>query len=94
MPRSVNATRLEGLVSLIGVLASGGGLDPVKILMKSIRVQGIFVGSRQMFEEMNRAVIVSRLRPIIDKAFPFAQAREALAYMESGAHFGKIVLKF
>ena len=62
--------------------------------MKAVHMQGIFVGSRQMFEEMNRAIAMNSLRPVIDKTYPFAQAREALNYMESGAHFGKIVIRF
>jgi NADPH:quinone reductase-like Zn-dependent oxidoreductase len=92
LAKSVNATRVEGLVALIGVLASGGGLDPMRVLMKSIRLQGIFVGSRRMFEEMNKAIAVNRLKPVIDKTFAFDQAREALESMKAGSHFGKIVI--
>jgi NADPH:quinone reductase-like Zn-dependent oxidoreductase len=61
--------------------------------MKSVRLQGIFVGSRRMFEEMNRAIALSKLQPVIDKVFPVESVQEALQYMESGSHFGKIVLK-
>jgi NADPH:quinone reductase-like Zn-dependent oxidoreductase len=61
--------------------------------MKSIRVQGTYVGSRQMFEEMNRAIALHQLRPVVDRVFPFAEAPEALRYMESGSHFGKICLR-
>ena len=93
LPKSVNAARIHGLVSMIGVLASGSGLDPTRVLMKSIRVQGILVGSRRMFEDMNHAITVNRLQPAIDRTFSFGQAREALEYLESGSHFGKIVLK-
>ena len=92
LPKSVNAARIGGIISMIGVLSSGGGLDPIKILMKGIRLQGIFVGSRRMFEDMNRAISANRLKPIIDKTFPFEKAREALEYMASGSHFGKIVI--
>ena len=92
LAKSVHATRVGGLVALIGVLASGGGLDPMRVLMKSIHLQGIFVGSRRMFEEMNRAITVNRLKPVIDKTFAFAQAREALESMKTGSHFGKIVI--
>jgi NADPH:quinone reductase-like Zn-dependent oxidoreductase len=94
LPRSLNAVRTGGDISVIGVLAGGSGLDPARLLMKSVRLQGIFVGSRQMFEEMNRAVALHQMHPVIDKTFPFDQAREALAYMEKGLHFGKIVLTF
>ena len=92
LPKSLNVVRTGGDISVIGVLAGGSGLDPVRLLMKSVRLQGIFVGSRQMFEEMNRAIALHKVRPVIDKTFPLEQAREALAYMEKGLHFGKIVL--
>ena len=67
--------------------------NPMPILMKNVCVQGIFVGTREMFEAMNRAISQHRLRPVIDRVFPFAEARAALSYMESGAHFGKIVIR-
>ena len=94
LPKSLNAVRMGGGISMIGVLAGGSGLDPARVLMKSVRLQGIFVGSRQMFEDMNRAIALNGLRPVIDRIFSFEKAREALEYMESGSHFGKIVLKF
>jgi NADPH:quinone reductase-like Zn-dependent oxidoreductase len=93
LPRSINATRMEGLISLIGVLARGDGVDPMKILMKGLRVKGILVGSREMFEQMNRAITESNLKPVIDKTFAFDQVAEALKYLESGSHFGKIVIQ-
>jgi NADPH:quinone reductase-like Zn-dependent oxidoreductase len=92
LAKSVNATRTEGTVYVIGVLASGGGFDPIRVLMKGIRLQGIFVGSRQMFEDLNRAITANGLKPVIDRNFKFEEAREALRYMESGSHFGKIVI--
>jgi NADPH:quinone reductase-like Zn-dependent oxidoreductase len=93
LPRSANATRVGGVISVIGVLAQGEGLNPLKVLMKTLLVQGIFVGSRQMFEELNHAVTVARLKPVIDRTFAFGQLREALDYMHSGAHCGKIVIR-
>jgi NADPH:quinone reductase-like Zn-dependent oxidoreductase len=60
--------------------------------MKKICMQGIFVGSREMFESMNRAISMHRLRPVIDRLFPFEEAGDALRYMESGSHFGKICI--
>lgn len=94
LQRSLNAVRVGGRVSLIGVLAEGSGFDPVRVMMKSVRLQGIFVGSREMFERMNRAIAVNRLRPVIDRTFSFGEARDALGYMAGGSHFGKIVLGF
>lgn len=92
LEKSLQAVRIGGTVSLIGVLTGAGTMDPMAILRKSIRMQGIYVGSRAMFEAMNRAMSLHKLRPVIDRAFPFEESREALSYMESAAHFGKIVV--
>ncbi|HEY0098325.1 MAG TPA: NAD(P)-dependent alcohol dehydrogenase [Pyrinomonadaceae bacterium] len=92
--KSLNSVRVGGHVALIGVLAGGGDFDPRGMLMKSVRLQGIFVGSRRMFEAMNGAIEANRVKPVIGRTFAFAEAREALRYMESGAHFGKIVLRY
>jgi NADPH:quinone reductase-like Zn-dependent oxidoreductase len=62
--------------------------------MNSIRVQGIYVGSRSMFERMNRAIELHRIKPVIDKSFVWTEIKEALHYMESQQHFGKICLTF
>ena len=88
------AVRLAGSISLIGVLTGAAQADPTGIMRKSLSVRGIYVGSREMFEDMNRAIASHRLRPVIDRVFPFAQAKEAFRYMESAAHFGKIVLTY
>ena len=92
LEKSLQAVRVGGTVSLIGVLTGSGTMDPMAILRKSIRLQGIYVGSRAMFEAMNRAMALHELRPVIDRAFPFDESPQALAYMESAGHFGKIVV--
>ncbi len=62
--------------------------------MKAVCLQGIFVGSRQMFEAMNMMLCQHQhIKPIIDKTFAFDEAKDALKYMESGSHFGKIVVR-
>jgi NADPH:quinone reductase-like Zn-dependent oxidoreductase len=93
LPRSVRAVGRGGTIALIGVLAGLGEVNPMPILMRAIRVQGIFVGSRAMFEAMNRAIAASLLHPVIDRVFPFDQAVEALNHLESGSHFGKVVIR-
>ena len=93
LPRSLNAVRMGGRISQIGILSGAGEVNPIPILMKNVHVQGIFVGSRAMFEDMNRAIGLSQLRPVIDRVFDFDVARDALRHMESGAHFGKIVIR-
>jgi NADPH:quinone reductase-like Zn-dependent oxidoreductase len=92
LAQSLEAVRIGGRISLIGVL-TGGTVNPVPILMKNITVQGIYVGSREMFEAMNNAIALNGLKPVIDRVFQFSEFPDALRHMESGAHFGKIVLK-
>lgn len=94
LPQSLRAVRMAGQVSLIGVLTGGAGeVNTAQILMKHVRVQGIFVGSRAMFEAMNRAIRAHDLHPVIDRAFPLEETPDAYRHMESGAHFGKIVIR-
>jgi NADPH:quinone reductase-like Zn-dependent oxidoreductase len=94
LPQSLRAVRMGGRISLIGVLAGGSGqVSPLPILMKNVRVQGIYVGSREMFEAMNRAIALHQLRPVVDRVFAFQEFPEALRYMESGAHLGKIAIR-
>jgi NADPH:quinone reductase-like Zn-dependent oxidoreductase len=92
LAQSLDAVRIGGRISLIGVL-TGGAVNPIPILMKNITVQGIYVGSRVMFEAMNAAISFAGLKPVVDRVFPFSELPQALRHMESGAHFGKIVLK-
>jgi NADPH:quinone reductase-like Zn-dependent oxidoreductase len=94
LTRSLRAVKIGGRVSLIGILTGGAAeVNTVPILMKNLRVQGIYVGSREMFEAMNRAIALHRLRPVVDRVFTFDQAREAFKYLESAGHFGKIVIR-
>jgi NADPH:quinone reductase-like Zn-dependent oxidoreductase len=94
MQKSVNAVKMGGDVSVIGVLAGKGEFNPTSLLMKTVKLQGIFVGSRQMFEQMNLMICQhTHLQPVIDKVFDFGEVKDALKHMESGSHFGKIVVK-
>ncbi|MBW4591759.1 MAG: NAD(P)-dependent alcohol dehydrogenase [Brasilonema angustatum HA4187-MV1] len=93
--KSLRAARYGGHISLIGVLSGlSADVSTASILHKGITVQGIYVGSRAMFEAMNKAIALHSIKPIVDRVFPFEEARQALEYMESGAHFGKIALRF
>jgi NADPH:quinone reductase-like Zn-dependent oxidoreductase len=93
LERSIKATRYGGHIALIGVLAGGAAFNPMPVLMKAVRIQGVFVGSRAMFEDMDRLIVGDGIHPVIDRVFPFEQAVEALHHQESGAHFGKVVLR-
>lgn len=89
--RSVEATRVGGHVALIGVLA-GGAVNPVAVMRKSLTVNGIYVGSRAMFEAMNRALAAAGTQPVIDRTYPFGDARSAFRDMRAAGHFGKLVI--
>ncbi|MBZ4422300.1 NAD(P)-dependent alcohol dehydrogenase [Myxococcus sp. RHSTA-1-4] len=92
--KSLRAVRMGGTVSVIGVLSGGAGTVPLTpVLMQNLRVQGIFVGHRQGFEALNRALTLHGVRPVVDRVFPFAEARAAFEYLKSGAHFGKVVIR-
>jgi NADPH:quinone reductase-like Zn-dependent oxidoreductase len=92
LERSMNAVRPGGTICVIGALAGAGAINPRMINRKSIRLQGIHVGSREMFDSMNRAVALHRLKPAIDKIFSFSDAKAAYLHQQSGKHFGKIVI--
>jgi len=93
LPLSLKAARRGGHIALIGVLGGAGECDPRFIFLKQLRIQGIYVGSRQMFEEMNRALAATGLRPVVDRVFGLAEVAEAMGYLESGAHFGKVCIR-
>lgn len=92
LDRSLKAVRTGGHVALIGVLAGGTTFNPLPVLMKAVRLQGVFVGSRAMFEGLNAMIAAKQIRPVIDRVFPLADAPAAIGYLESGAHFGKVVI--
>ena len=92
--KSVRAVRVGGQISLIGVLAGATtDVSLAPILMQNIRVQGVIVGSRETFEHLLRAVTQHQLRPVVDRVFPFAEARAAFDHMAGQGHFGKIVVR-
>ncbi len=93
---SISAAAVGGRVLLVGLLT---GLDesqsgPVflPIFMRETTVTSVHVGSRAMFEDMNRAIAHHHLHPIIDRVFPFDQAEQAYDYLRGGTHFGKVVV--
>jgi NADPH:quinone reductase-like Zn-dependent oxidoreductase len=92
--KSLKTLAVGGHVSLIGASLSPTGimLDPLLLTGRGITVGSISVGSRADFEAMNRAIALHRLRPVIDRTFPFAEAKAAYRHFESRGHFGKVVI--
>jgi NADPH:quinone reductase-like Zn-dependent oxidoreductase len=94
LARSFGAIRTGGKISMIGGLSGAATeLNPGLILAKRANVQGISVGSTQMFEAMNDAIAVNGIKPVIDKVFGFDDVHAAYKHMAAGAHFGKIVIR-
>jgi NADPH:quinone reductase-like Zn-dependent oxidoreductase len=95
LAKTLKATGYAGHVSLIGVLSGiAGEIQLGQILHKALSIRGIYVGSRAMFEAMNASVTRHRLEPVIDRIFSFDETVDAFRHLESGAHFGKIVVQF
>lgn len=93
LARSLRALKPAGQVHLIGGVSGFSGEVPLlDIIGKMAVVRGIYVGSREMFEEMNRFVAQHRIKPVVDKVFDFAEAPAAYEYQQRGAHFGKVVI--
>jgi len=93
LQKSIGAIRYGGHISAMGNLAGKGTIDPGSLLAKRASLSGIQVGSRDMFETMNRAIEVNKLLPVIDRVFDFDEARGAYEYLASGRHFGKVVIR-
>jgi NADPH:quinone reductase-like Zn-dependent oxidoreductase len=93
--QSLRAVRIGGHIAIIGVVSGAGeGVQPAVLVGNSARMVGVSVGSREMFEAMCRAMELHRIKPVVDRVFPWTEARAALEAMRAGEHFGKIVLQF
>ena len=93
LARSIAAIRYCGHISSVGNLAGKSTIDPATLFAKRASMCGIQVGSRDMFDDMNRAIEVAKLKPVVDRVFAFAEARAAYEYLASARHFGKVVIR-
>ncbi|HEU4733697.1 MAG TPA: NAD(P)-dependent alcohol dehydrogenase [Kofleriaceae bacterium] len=93
--QSVAALRYGGTMSILGVLTGlKGEVNTYGVFHKALRVNGVYVGSVAMFEGLIRALEANKIEPIIDRTFGFGEVKEAYAHLASGAHFGKVVIRF
>jgi len=92
LQRAARATRFGGVIGMIGSSFASGALDPTPIMRRALRLRGVRIGSREMFEAMNRAIDAHKLKPVIDRTFPFEEAKEAYRRLESQQHLGKVVI--
>lgn len=94
LARSLRALAANGQVHVVGGVSGFTGEVPLReILSRLATIHGIFVGSREMFESLNRACERHQLRPVVDRVFPFAEAPAAYRHLQSGTHFGKVVIR-
>jgi NADPH:quinone reductase-like Zn-dependent oxidoreductase len=94
LPQSYRSIGPKGEIALIGVLTPPeGNLSPHPMMLKGGTLRGIFVGGREYFERLNRAIEVNRLAPVVDRVFDFDAAPAALEYLRSRQHFGKVVIR-
>jgi NADPH:quinone reductase-like Zn-dependent oxidoreductase len=94
LAQSLRCIRPGGTLSMIGVLSGSNLSAPLGLVVtRQVRLQGITVGSRDMFEAMLRAIDQHKVQPVVDKVFAFEQLKEALAHLKSGAQFGKICIR-
>lgn len=92
---SMKAIKIGGHIAIIGVVAGAGDpFNPAALIGNSAKLQGLSVGSRDMFEAMGRMIDLKKISPVVDKVFPFTEAKAAFSAMAAGEHFGKIVLEF
>lgn len=93
LKKSLQSTRMGGTVAIVGGVSGWGSeVDPFQLIRGAKRVSGIYVGSQAMLEDLARFVALHRIRPVVDRVFPFEQARQAYEYLDSGSHFGKVVI--
>lgn len=93
LARSLGAIRSGGKVSMIGVLSGAAQINPMLIMGKRANMQGIYVGSMQMFQDLNAALAASKVKPVIDRVFGFDETRAAYEHLQGASHFGKIVIR-
>lgn len=94
LAQSLRCIRPGGTLSMIGVLSGGMLSAPLGLVVtRQVRLQGITVGNRDGFEAMLRAIGQHKLVPVTDKVFAFEELKEGMAYLKSGAHFGKVCIR-
>jgi D-arabinose 1-dehydrogenase-like Zn-dependent alcohol dehydrogenase len=88
--------RSSGTVALIGVLSGAAGrLNLGPVVTQNIRLQGITVGSRTLFEDMVKALEFHQIEPPVDdNLFAFESVGQAIKSLPEGRHFGKVCSRF
>ena len=92
--QSLQAVALGGEIVSIGFLSSDNpGIDFFKLKTSGATFRNVAVGDRAGLVELTRAVAMTGLKPVIDRVFEFEDAKSAFAHLQSGRHFGKVVIR-
>ena len=93
--RSLQAVKMGGHISIVGLLAGfEAKIDVLSLIHQQVTIRGLEVGGTYQFKAMNRAIEASNIHPVVDRVFSLEQTKEALAYLNRGLHFGKVVIAF
>lgn len=95
LEKSMKCVTPGGQIALIGVLTgfSAPRTSLFPLMARNARLDGIYVGSRADFETMNAFIERTKIKPVIDRVFPFSEAVAAYDYLEGGSHVGKVVIR-
>lgn len=94
LEKSINAVKQGGAIAVIGVLSGGAAqINLIPILWKQVRLHGVYVGSRVMFDRMTQRITELKLKPVVEHVFGFNEAAEAYAMQAAQTHFGKVVIR-
>ena len=95
LDRSLNALKMGGYISVVGLLDGfQANIDVLALMHQEATIRGLEVGGTHQFEAMNREIEARDIHPIIDRVFPLEQIQEAFEYLDRGLHFGKVVIAF
>jgi len=93
LPQSLRCIRPGGTLAMIGVLSGSAMATSLGLIVtRQVRLQGVTVGHRDGFVAMLRAIDLHQVKPVVDRVFAFAELKEAMAYLRSGAQFGKVCI--
>ena len=93
LPQSLRCIRPGGTIAMIGILSGSGMATSLGLIItRQVRLQGVTVGHRDGFEAMARAIDQHHVQPVVDRVFAFEELKEAMAYLKTGAQFGKVCL--
>lgn len=93
LAHSIKSSSISGHVAIVGFVGGmAGTISPLLIAGRNTVLEGIAVGSRRHLEDSLGVVATQRMRPVVDRVFPFGQVRQAYEHLHSRAHVGKVLV--